>query len=120
MKTKTPTEPQQSLQTDALSPTEIFATLAHDRRRYVLHYLAQRVGAVSLPDLGEGIALWEGEPTDDRYERVLAGLYHTHLPVLAEQGLVGYDLEREQVWLEDAADGVRPYLELSGEDDLRS
>lgn len=100
------------------SASEIFSALAHDRRRYVLHYLTRRVGAVPLSDLGEAVALWEGEPTADRYERVLTGLYHRHLPSLAERGFLGYDLEREQVWIEDGAEAVRPYLDLAVEDDI--
>lgn len=102
-----------------LAASEVFSALAHDRRRYVLHYLSRRVGAVSIADLGEWIAIREGEPTADRYERILTDLYHTHLPGLAELDLLTYDLEREEVALAAAADGVRPYLDLAVEDDLQ-
>ena len=60
----------------------MFDLLASDHRRYTLHYLSQKVGAVSLCDLAEQIAIWEADPTYDGYERTLTGLYHIHLPKL--------------------------------------
>lgn len=63
MPTKTPTEPRQDVQTDDLSATDILPLLADDRRRYVLHYLSQQVGTVSLGELAEQIALWENDLT---------------------------------------------------------
>ena len=67
MKTTTPDTPVSSTETATLTPTTIFDLLANDRRRYVLHYLSQKVGAASLDDLAERVALCEDDPTSDRY-----------------------------------------------------
>ena len=107
--------------TDAsdLSPTTVFQLLTDDRRRYALHYLSQKVGAVPLGELAEQIALWEGDPTRDRYDRVLTGLSHVHLPRLTDAGVVRYDPVRETVELLEAAETVRPFLKLTVQDDLQ-
>ena len=102
-----------------LSPTAIFGLLTDERRRYALHYLSTTVGAVSLDDLAEQIALWEGTPTTNRYERILTDLYHRHLPRLTDAGVVRYDPERETVELLDAADRVSPFLKLVARDDVQ-
>ena len=118
MKTKTPDTSVSSTDTPDLTPTTVFGLLANTRRRYVLHYLSQTVGAVSFDDLAEQIALWEDDPTYDRYERILTGLYHTHLPKLADAGVVRYDVERETVELLETADALMPHLELATATDL--
>ena len=102
-----------------LSPTTIFGLLTDERRRYALHYLSTNVGAVSLDDLAEQIALWEGTPTKSRYERILTDLYHRHLPRLTDAGVVRYDPDRETVELLDAADRVSPFLKLVAVDDVQ-
>lgn len=118
MTTKTPAKSPHSPQSSDLSATDIFSLLAADRRRYVLHYLCQQVGTVSLGELAEQLTIWEDEPTYDHYERVLTSFHHTHLPKLAESGLVQYDVERETVHGLDAMDAVRPYLDLALADDF--
>lgn len=103
-----------------LPPATVFDLLADDRRRYALHYLSRKVGAVQLDDLAEQIALWEGDPSRDRYERILTDLCHRHLPRLTDAGVVRFDADRETVESRPAADAVAPFLELAGADDLRS
>lgn len=119
MTTKTPTELPHSSLSDALSATDIFALLADDRRRNVLHYLSQQVGTVSLGELAEQLAIWEGNPTYDHYERILTSLNHSHLPKLVDGGLVHYEVEQETVSGLDALESVRPYLDLALADDLQ-
>ncbi|QLG29192.1 hypothetical protein HUG10_17380 [Halorarum halophilum] len=118
MKTK-PDDSSSGTSTGDLNPTTIFDLLAHDHRRYTLHYLSQKVGAVSLGDLAEQIAIWEADPTYDYYERVLTGLHHTHLPKLAGAGVVCYDVERETVEALDAVDCLTPHLTLTAAADLQ-
>lgn len=119
MTTKSPVESSRSPRTDDLPATAIFPLLADDRRRYVLHYLSRHVGTVSLGELAEQIALWEGDPTYDHYERILTSLHHHHLPKLVDGGLVHYYVEQEGVRGLDAIESVRPYLNLALSDDLR-
>lgn len=102
-----------------LSPSAVFGLLTDERRRYALHYLSTSVGAVALDDLAEQIALWEGTPTKNRYERVLTDLYHHHLPRLTDAGVARYDPERETLELLDAADRVSPFLKLVERDDVQ-
>ena len=119
MKTSTSDTSISSTDTVDLAPTTIFNLLANDRRRYVLHYLSQTVGAVSLGDLAEQIALWEENPTYDHYERVVTGLHHIHLPKLADAGVVRYEVEQEAVELRKAANELTPHLKRVTADDLQ-
>nr|WP_226008060.1 hypothetical protein [Natrinema salinisoli] len=80
-------------------------------------YLAQKPAAVRLGDLAEYIAIKEGEPTYERYERVLTDLAHCHLPHLHDAGLVRYNTDEEQVELVVKRNMVAPYLELAGHAD---
>lgn len=97
-----------------IPPTELFAAFAHDRRQRAVAYLAGNPAAIPLGDLAEYIALAEGRPTYERYERVLTALAHTHLPRLREVGLVSYDAVDETVELVVPRSVVAPYLELAG------
>lgn len=95
-----------------ITPTKMFEVLADERRQYALRYLAQKPSAVPVGDVAEYVAVREGEPTRDRYERVLTGLYHVHLPLLTSAGLVSYDERRELVTLLVARGELDPYLRL--------
>ena len=119
MTTKTPAKSPHSLQTNTLSATDIFPLLADDRRRSVLHYLTQHVGAVSLGELAEQLAVWEDNPTYDHYERVLTSLHHIHLPELVDGGVVHYDVDGETIRALDAIESVQPYLDLALADDFQ-
>lgn len=95
-----------------IDSTTMFKALSDERRQYVLHYLAQKPTAVPLGDVAEYIAVHEGKPSRDRYERILTGLYHLHLPHLLDAGLVAYDEERKTVELLMSRDALDPYLDL--------
>lgn len=118
MTTKTPSEYLQEPRTDESPADDVFYLLADDRRRHVLDYLCRNVGAVSLGELAERLAVREDDPTYDNYQRVLTSLHHTHLPLLVDGGMVRYDVERETVVARGAIDAVRPYLDLARRDDL--
>ena len=119
MKTKTPHSTGFGTADTSLAPTDIFDLLANDRRRYTLHYLSQHVGGVSLGELAERIAIWEDDPTADRYERVLTGLHHVQLPKLVDAGLVRYERDAETVTGMEAISQLTPYLELAMPEDIR-
>ncbi|WP_276301643.1 DUF7344 domain-containing protein [Halorussus lipolyticus] len=91
------------------TPTRSAATRSRDRfvagvvlnrrRRYALYYLHESSGPVTLEDLAEQVAAWEAGTTPEeiarhRVESVRSSLCRTHLPYLAERGLVTYDDDR--------------------------
>ncbi|MFB6105409.1 MAG: hypothetical protein ABEJ70_00410 [Halobacteriaceae archaeon] len=81
----------------SLSLDAVFELLADRRRRYALYELADvRRGVIDFADLVEAVATLEaavdGEAiTRDRYLEVASELYHWHLEVLADVGVVDYD-----------------------------
>lgn len=99
--------------TDSLEiePTTMFNVLSHEHRQYLLQYLAHKPGTVPLGDVAEYIAVREDDTTRDRYERILTGLYHLHLPQLVDADLITYDEDRKTVQL-IVDDGLTPYLQL--------
>lgn len=117
MTTKIPTKTTYDPATADLTAADIFSLLAADRRRNILHYLAQRPGSVPLGELAEQVAVWEDDPTYDQYERILTSFHHQHLPKLVEAGVVEYDVEAETVSVQPPIDDFRPYLDLAISDD---
>lgn len=91
--------------TDSWSSSTLFELLAHERRRYTLQYAHQHTGAVGFDELAAQIVHWERENTtavghvnhEDHHERVVASLYHMHLPKLADAGVVDHDADRGTV-----------------------
>lgn len=96
-----------------ITPTQLFMAFSHERRQHAVAYLAHKPAAIPLGDLAEYIAIKEGEPTYERYERVLTDLAHCHLPHLRDAGLVRYSADEEQVELAVERTVVAPYLELA-------
>ncbi len=90
----------------------MFRALSEERRQYAVVYLARRAGAIYLGDIAEYVAIREGEPNRDRYERILVDLHHRSLPTLVEAGVVAYDPATELVELSVPAAELRPYLDL--------
>lgn len=112
MKSNT-TGPYDRTTPETVSPTTVFGALSRSRRQHALQYLVQKPGAVALGDVAEYIAIEEGTTTRDRYERILTGLYHTHVPYLTDTGLVRYDADRETVSLLVEPASLLPYLDLA-------
>ncbi|WP_170972336.1 DUF7344 domain-containing protein [Natronorubrum halophilum] len=100
-----------------ITSTTLFAAFSAARRKHALAYLTQKPVAIPLGDLAEFIALKEGEPSYDWYERVLVDLYHNHLPHLTDADLVEYDEETELVKSAVSREVVAPYLNLSEQTD---
>jgi hypothetical protein len=93
----------------------IFEVLVSERRRNALYALYRHAGPISLADLADEVASFEGEPT----ERVAASLHHTHLPKLVEVGVADYDAEQDLVRLTDHSDRFREYLTTAAADERR-
>ncbi|EMA42249.1 DUF7344 domain-containing protein [Halobiforma nitratireducens] len=98
---------------DEIPPTRLFAVFADERRQRILTYLTQRPGAVLVGDIAEYIAIAEGNPTEEWYERISTDLYHSHLPRMRDCGLLTYDLETESVSLTVERTVLTPYLDLT-------
>ena len=83
---------------------------ADARRRTLLHVLASGEDRVELDSLTERVVDAErrrGRATDspDRFDRTLVSLYHCHLPLLADVGLVEVE-DDEGVFVYPNADAL--------------
>lgn len=100
----------------------VFTVLANEQRRTILSYLTRCRYPVPFEELVEIVASQETESnsvetSDEVYERVAMGLYHTQLPKLADWGVIDYD---ENLRLIQPADTLRPldeHLRLSEQHD---
>ena len=100
---------------DALSPDVIFDVLMNARRRYVLHFLGQQ-SPIRLGELAELVAAAERGTTVDQLgskerKSVYTSLYQSHLPKLAETGVIKYDRNRGTISLADRAAELEEYLD---------
>jgi uncharacterized protein YbaR (Trm112 family) len=108
---------------DELSQDLVFDLLSSPRRRYVLYYLEEHEeGAVDLRELSEQVAAWENdveveELTSQQRKRVYVSLYQTHVPKMADSGVVSYDQESGMVALTDRARVVESHLRTDGDGD---
>lgn len=73
------------------SPDELLSVLADERRRQILQILLETENTVSLDGLAAEIARRErSSETSTATKRIKAMLYHCHLPMLADAGLIAY------------------------------
>lgn len=78
-----------------LEPSEVFRALQHSRRRYVLHSLADG-GEQTLTELATGVVAWEQDKrpervTDAERKQCRTALYHSHVPKLADLGVLEFE-----------------------------
>lgn len=100
---------------EPLSEDLIFDVLKNRRRRYTLHYLKQKNGPVELSELAEQVAAWENDKevsglTANERKSVYTSLYQTHLPKLADAGIVDYNRNRGIIELSENAAQLEGYL----------
>jgi len=87
-----------------------FDLLSDARRRGVL-YAAERGEQTTVEELADQIASWlDDAEGDSRSSSVRLSLIHTHLPKLADAGVVEYDRERGTVELAGGATDLERYL----------
>lgn len=89
----------------------VMSVLARAPRRAIMEILTFE-GSIRLSDLGAH--LHDGTADTERTE-VEAALYHSHLPKLADAGLVEFDPDAETVTLTVPVKQYRPYLRLARE-----
>ena len=99
----------------SLDPDQVFEILSSRRRRRVLYYLRKHGDTATMNDLAEQVAAWENdvdidELTSQQRKRVYVSLYQTHLPKLADTGLVDYEVDDGIVTLTDRAAEIDNFL----------
>ncbi len=97
------------------SKSELFSILSSHRRRYAIHICKHEGRPVSLSELAERVGAWEldkerSELTSAERKRIYTSLQQTHLPTLAESGIIEYD-GREAELTEDA-ERLEVYLDV--------
>lgn len=107
-----------------LSRDDIFTTLSNRRRRRIIDYLKRTPDVtVAVQELYNAIAATEnevalGETTYNQRKRVYTSLVQTHLPKLAELGIVEYDADRGTVSLREESKDLDVYLEVNEGSDI--
>lgn len=81
---------------DDRSVDTVFDVLAHQRRRYVLAFLADDDRSIAVADLAEDIAVRENdgmlaEIPKETIQSISTSLHHRHLPKLVDAGFIEYD-----------------------------
>lgn len=102
-------------ESESLTPDDVFEILSNHRRRMVLYYLRKHGETADVKDLAEGIAAMENEVaveelTNQQRKRVYVSLYQTHLPKMAESGVIEYDKEAGTVGLTEQTTAIDRYL----------
>jgi hypothetical protein len=97
------------------SKSELFSILSSHRRRYAIHICKREGGPVSLSELAERVAAWEldkdrAELTSTERKRIYTSLQQTHLPTLAESGIIEYDGREAE--LTEGAERLEVYLDV--------
>ncbi len=95
---------------------QVFEILKNERRRRVLQYLWEHDGESTLGTLAEHIAALENDTTvsalsSAQRKRVYVGLYQSHLPKMADNGVIEFDKDRGTVRIGKNAEQTRTYLE---------
>lgn len=101
---------------------ELFRVLAHPRRRFILQYLQTVETPLPVDELATALVAWEDQRTgadQPRDERtgIEISLVHSHLPKMADAGVVTYDATRQTVMLADGADEVDAHLRAMTRDE---
>jgi len=93
---------------------EIFRALSERRRRFALQFLQHQQEA-TISEIANEIARKEddGPDSDGLSDAVRLDLYHRHVPVLAEAGLVHYEEERDIVTISEPGTNAGLFLEGS-------
>ena len=107
--------------TPQLSQDTAFDLLSSSRRRFIVRRLKTGSGGIDLQTLAAELAAKEAkidqeELNAQQRKRTYVSLYQTHIPKLAEAGVVRYDAEDGVVREGPALNAVASYFETTGED----
>ncbi len=93
--------------------TETLDLLTHPYRRYALYCLTNESEAIDVDTLATEIAEWAGDQTrasrSANREAVETALRHTHLPKLADRGIVSFRSNTGVIELRNV-DGIDQFL----------
>lgn len=102
-------------ESEVLTSDDIFEILSNHRRRMVLYHLQEAATPLAVNELAEHVAAMENEIsvddlTSQQRKRVYVSLYQTHLPKMAQMGLIDYDQEEGMVALTSRTADINRYL----------
>jgi len=84
----------------------VYDALADERRRRVVHLLAEADAALTIEELTERMVGTGDDSTDDpddgEIARLRTSLYHVHVPKLSDAGIVRFSPEERRVRLTDS------------------
>lgn len=105
--------------TPGLSDDQLYRALASTQRRRLL-YLLRDDAERTVEQIATALAGWDAAETGkmatpDDHDRLVVALEHTHLPLLAETGLITYDRASGAVRIEPLDDAVSTVLRQSVE-----
>lgn len=104
------------------SKDEIFFILSNRRRRYVLHSLKRSSSDfITLGELATRVAAWEHDKNEEKLagterKRVYTALQQSHLPKMAEAGIIEYEPDRGVIKPTRHTEGIDVYLEVTPKD----
>lgn len=98
-----------------LTQDTVFSVLSNERRRQVLRCLRGQPGTSDIRELSRLLAAWENGISEEavtykQRKRVYTSLHQTHLPALADAGVIDYDRGRGTVELTPQASVLDDYL----------
>jgi hypothetical protein len=107
-----------SMNRTELSQNKVFELLKSVRRRYAVHYLRRENSTVDFADMTDHVAAWEYDTTPanllrKQRKRVYISLYQTHIPALAEAGIIDYDPETGKIRPTSRIRAFDDYLNVS-------
>lgn len=95
---------------------DLFDVLSHQHRRFILHALRTAEMPVPVGELATELVAWEVQrPVSDRSgddrDAIEVSLVHTHLPKMADAGLIKYNVTGQIVTLADRSDEIQTHLQ---------
>ena len=100
---------------DSAAFDSILDLCQNQHRRIVLAVLAEEQRSLTLNDLAKTVLKYNHqtpitEVSEDVITKIRLSLHHVHLPKLASEGLIEYDLEKQLVEPTEQFDQVQPTL----------
>lgn len=93
----------------------VFSAISHPGRRYVLTYLLRSEGYVTMSELVDYVMeeTDHSKPSEEFRREVTINLTHTHLPTLADEGFIDYNMERQLIMPKEKIQLTAPYLKTA-------